>query len=145
LVFIYCYIQQTTTPYVSISSPENASSFIAPAVIAITVNAIDNDGQSYKSKSIYIWVQEVTAVSIENSEMLSLYPNPVSGELKLNLNKDFSGNSFLILYNCLGSIIMEETLSGSEHILDIKDLPNGVYFITLTSEQGKIIKKIIKN
>jgi hypothetical protein len=74
----------------------------------------------------------------------NIFPNPVSDELRLKLNDNFSGRTYLTLHNCLGAIMMEETFSGSEHRMDINTLPSGVYFIALKNEQGNIVKKIIK-
>ena len=45
----------------------------------------------------------------------------------------------------MGEVVMKETLSDNEHILDLKALPSGVYLITVISEQGTISRKIIKN
>jgi hypothetical protein len=76
---------------------------------------------------------------------ISVFPNPVSDELTLKLNGNFAGKTYLTLHNCLGEIISKETFSGSEYRLDMKSIPNGVYFITLPSKQGKVVKKIVKN
>ena len=177
-------------PYATITSPEYASAFTAPANITITADAYDdngtvtsveffagstsigtddnppysvtwenvaagkyylsakvtdNDGMSSKSTLVSITVLNPTNVANQNIENIALYPNPVSDKLVLNLNGNYSGNTCLTLYNTMGKIMMKETVSGSEHILDLEALPGGVYIITLTSNQMKIIRKIILN
>lgn len=79
-----------------------------------------------------------------NQNYFNVFPNPASDELSLKLNDNFSGRTYLTLYNCLGGIMMEETFSGSEHRMDISTLPSGVYLIALKNKQGNIVKKIIK-
>ena len=111
----------------------------------IQAKVTDNEGNSSTSKTIYIYVEDATIATDEDAQMLTIYPNPVFDELKLSLNNSYSGNMVLTLHNNMGIIIMKKTLSGSEHILDLKTLPRGVYFINLTGKQGNIIRKIIKN
>lgn len=79
-----------------------------------------------------------------NQYHINVFPNPVSDELTLKPNDYFLGKTYLTLYNILGEKIIKETLSGSEHRMDMKAVPNGVYFITVTGKQGNFIKKIVK-
>ena len=82
-----------------------------------------------------------------NPDALTLYLNQLRSELKLNLKDNFlsTGRKDLILYDCLGKVVRKETTFGDEHIMHVKILPHGVYYISLSGKQGKIVRKFIKN
>jgi hypothetical protein len=183
-----CYVQEVS-PYVSITSPENNTTFTKPDSITFTVFAIDNDGtidsvqyikgsnvigiskvapfsfiwkdvplgsygiyakafdndgNSFNSKIILITVNDVTEITDPVARDISLYPNPVFDELVLNTGNNYTEKITLSLHNILGNKVMEETLSGGSHILDLKTLPSGIYFIRLSYKTENIVRKIIK-
>lgn len=77
---------------------------------------------------------------IDNS--IRIYPNPASDMLKVQLPKEYVSKSIQI-YNSLGYLVKRETLNQSNSI-EIKDLPNGIYFLKLDNQSqyyGKFIKK----
>ncbi|MBN2213841.1 MAG: T9SS type A sorting domain-containing protein [Bacteroidales bacterium] len=110
----------------------------------IKAKVADNEGNSSTSTTILITVLEgETAIVNRDAGNIMLYPNPVSDELMMNLNS--TGITDLSICNSIGAVVMEKTISGSEHILDLKTLPNGIYYIILTNIQGNIVRKIIKD
>jgi hypothetical protein len=76
---------------------------------------------------------------IENS--IRIYPNPASDMLKIQLPKEYINESIQI-YNSLGYLVKQEKLSQSSSI-EIKDLPNGIYFLKLNN-QSQFYAKFIK-
>jgi hypothetical protein len=62
----------------------------------------------------------------------------------ITLNNNFEYNFDLVLYNSLGKIVIQKSLSGKQQILDLKSLPKGIYLISFTSNKEKIFRKIIK-
>lgn len=108
-----------------------------------TANVTDNDGKSYTSEAIDIIVEGGSSVDKMNANLITLYPNPVSGKLILNLNND-SSFTLLTLFDSEGKIIQKGKLSGSIHELNVQALQKGIYFVALTSDHGKIVRKIIK-
>ena len=75
---------------------------------------------------------------------IDLFPNPVSDNLTLKLNDNVTGITHVTIHNCLGKIIMEESFSGSKHRMTMNTIPSGLYLITVSSKQGNIVKKILK-
>lgn len=115
--------------------------------IGLGVCAHNNDGSLCETRFESVVVDpgiDYTGLNKLTSDELSVYPNPVSDILTVNLNNNGSGSACLTIYNCLGKIVMNETLTGSKHILDLEALPKGVYLIKLTGGQEEIIGKIIK-
>lgn len=77
------------------------------------------------------------------AESMSLWPNPASDVINLKFGTSLKENSFVRLYNALGSVIGEYSVSaGSQtYQIDMSSLPKGIYFIK-TDHNGT--KKILK-
>ncbi len=73
------------------------------------------------------------------SSIVSIFPNPVNN--KINIDSNLKLQSYE-LYDTNGKIVSQNILS--EKGIQINNLSKGVYFLILTSEKGKIAKKIIK-
>ena len=81
--------------------------------------------------------------SVVNSQSsLIIYPNPASDILKIQLPREYINESIQI-YNSLGYLVKRVKLSQSNTI-DVKGLPNGIYFLRLDNQSqyyGKFIKE----
>lgn len=81
-------------------------------------------------------------VGIDDEEImnrLSIYPNPTTGILNIEIEENFTAD----VYNVLG----EKVLSTSNSKINISSYQNGVYFVLIKDETGELIKqkKIIKH
>ena len=81
--------------------------------------------------------------SVVNSQSsLIIYPNPASDILKIKMPREYINESIQI-YNSLGYLVKRVKLSQSNTI-DVKGLPNGIYFLRLDNQSqyyGKFIKE----
>jgi hypothetical protein len=85
-------------------------------------------------------VQQVTV----NSEQLSVYPNPTTTNLSLTVSEG-KGIAGMYMYDVLGNevpISFQE--KGNNTTIDISGLQNGVYFLSIQTNEGTETKKIIK-
>ncbi|QCE42065.1 T9SS type A sorting domain-containing protein [Psychroserpens sp. NJDZ02] len=74
-------------------------------------------------------------------EALIISPNPTNGSLLMNLN--YSGN--YSLFNINGQLLQNGSLNIGENILDISNLPSGLYLIKTTTLEGKTFtNKVLK-
>jgi len=73
--------------------------------------------------------------SNQNNE-ISIFPNPVSDILSLNLNQTVISNSIIRIYNVQGNIVLESEIPDGiiEWKLITKNLPVGLYYLNLLSE-----------
>lgn len=71
---------------------------------------------------------------------VSLYPNPASGTITLQLPEGVVAEQALI-YNASGQKVLE---SGKETIIDVSGLAAGTYFIRLQTDSGSIAERFIK-
>ena len=75
----------------------------------------------------------------------SLYPNPTSKFLKVELS-DFNVKKIRIqVLNSVGQLLLDESFTNNNTSFNIQDFPVGVYFVKLISDNQLIeIQKIIK-
>ena len=80
-----------------------------------------------------------------NTEVISLFPNPVKENLNLILNEiDASGNEITI-WNAIGQIIYQETMYDKNIIIPVRNIDPGLYLIQIKDSKGNSnIRKFIK-
>jgi hypothetical protein len=77
---------------------------------------------------------------LEEDNSFSIYPNPTSGQFTVELSTD---NAEIIVTDILGKqIIKTQTIHNTKN-LQLED--NGIYFISITTKQGTITRKLIVN
>lgn len=91
-----------------------------------------------------ITVQGITAIS-ENQLLseISIYPNPTNGLINVKIGKNIPGATYTIADQS-GRQVLNGKLTSETTTMDISQLANGFYFLTLGDEQKqtfKIIKK----
>jgi hypothetical protein len=110
----------------------------------ITARAIDNRGRSTFSDIVNVTVNEAVIVLNQDIFSFKLYPNPATADLFIRLNEGFSETACVTLYDMQGRKIIEESVEGRQHKLDLKNMPEGIYLISLTGKQGSVVRKFIK-
>ncbi|HNW98431.1 MAG TPA: aryl-sulfate sulfotransferase [Bacteroidales bacterium] len=71
---------------------------------------------------------------------LNLFPNPTTGTINLNDEFTEDNNFEVFVYNSYGEIIIQEKNS---KLLDLSAYSNGIYYITVKSENKNIVNKKI--
>ena len=82
---------------------------------------------------------------IEDNELaeISIYPNPTSGVLRIESGELRVEN--VEVFNMMGKICMVENLrQNMDNVLDVSYLPAGMYFVRITTENGVVTRKILK-
>lgn len=80
------------------------------------------------------------------SSVSDVYPNPTNQFAKISVDVSVaSNNNTLIITNALGAIVSKKMIDlsvGRNTIpLDVQGLNNGIYFVTLSNVNSKVIKK----
>jgi len=83
----------------------------------------------YNTKTDEVFIQELT-----------IYPNPVEGQLRVTSYELQEGVLYSI-FGVTGQVLMQGKLSGETTTIDVKTLPNGVYLIKVGNATGKFVKK----
>ena len=56
-----------------------------------------------------------------------------------------AGNYTVNIYNSVSKATSTHKINGNVVSIDLSNLPVGMYFVEITSENGKVVKKLIKN
>ncbi len=86
---------------------------------------------------------EILADESENMPELRVYPNPVNSQLNISVAST-EGKAVLRVFNITG-VQLDMVLVNSELMqLDVSGYPCGVYFITLTNQNQRVVQKFVK-
>lgn len=75
-----------------------------------------------------------------NSKTFSVYPNPTTGLINIDL-QDLMTEFEIVLYNSIGQIIKKNQ---NQKFIDLKELSNGIYYISIKTGGIVMTKKVIK-
>ena len=84
----------------------------------------------------------VSTEFINNTNKISLAPNPTSGYFMVNGIR--SASAYYTIYSILGTEIQSGMIT-NQKILDISNAPSGIYLLTIAQDQEKTVKRIIRN
>ena len=100
------------------------------------VEITNGNGCSKFSESVSIVISSIGEVIY--SSRISLYPNPVSETLSLEVSSTNNKMAKLIIYNSVGQPVLEDQVVLSENLsktINVSHLAEGVYHLTLTNDQ----------
>jgi Secretion system C-terminal sorting domain len=87
----------------------------------------------------------ITSVPEQTSEKttFSLYPNPASDIVTLNIDNRNNADLTLNIYNVIGALVKSETTIKNNRQINIGDLNNGIYMVEINSNEWSGIQKLI--
>ncbi len=90
-------------------------------------------------------------VSVEENTVNRLqhevFPNPFNGEVRITSSEAINGDANFNVYNVLGAQIHHQTINcanTTEFVWDGSQVPSGIYFYSISTEDGLLQGKIIK-
>lgn len=90
----------------------------------------------------FVGVKEVTSIITDN---LIIYPNPANNFVTLKLNAELKDALTLKVYNTVGQIVHEETITTNEKTIDCNNWATGMYIFVANTKTFTNSFKIIKN
>lgn len=94
-----------------------------------------------------IWkrsLSEITEIDELNKSIgLTMFPNPASDFVTLNLDNCSNSNLPLKIYNVVGTLVKSEILEQNNSQINIGDLSNGVYMVEIKSKDCIVKQKLI--
>jgi len=101
------------------------------------VIATNSSGCSDTSEVVNIVIQSLRN---EYSELATIFPNPTKGFVHIHPNKNVILN--YNIYNIHGKLILK--LENNTSVIDINDLPSGIYLLEIKSDLARQILRLIK-
>lgn len=96
----------------------------------------------HNKQAVYSNVQ-LANVGFEAVE-LSLFPNPATDNLVLQLNAIQTADASIEIYDQMGKVCKREALKTVRQTLDLHELAAGVYFLSIRDGAATAIKKFVK-
>jgi hypothetical protein len=97
-----------------------------------------------RSDSFMLNVLPCTGVLENSFQQISLSPNPFCSDLNLHFVLPQGENAFLKIMNTIGETVVEKQIKLEDHSLNLSELPEGIYFLSIQNENGIFTKKILK-
>jgi hypothetical protein len=78
----------------------------------------------------------------EWKKQIEIFPNPTNGFIQINA--DLGGRKELTVMSISGQTVLKDSFLNNKKTLDLSSLPAGMYFIKITSKDGIVTQRIIK-
>jgi hypothetical protein len=126
----------TTTSY----TVENLD---ADTEYTFVVSSLRN-GREMKSEAINVKTLPESTESIAEFEAsFNVYPNPVNDKLYIETEVEVEK---VVVYDAYGRHQVTETPSRQDNlVIDLTNLNSGVYFVKVITDEGEVVKRIVKN
>jgi gingipain R len=128
------------------SITNGVSSIIVPALESNTLIDVVATKQNYKPYFGQITVGSLANLNENNSESISIYPNPAKDILIIKFSENNQFASFKVV-DILGKNINVNILESDnfQSTISLSNLTSGVYTIQIETNNGIVSKRIIKN
>lgn len=95
--------------------------------------------------SINIWFEDcVTSTQdFPNAAFFSLYPNPNNGQFWLELSSAPLSKPDVRIFNTLGQLVKTTIQQHSRQLYQLDDLPSGLYYVVVKTEQKQFTQEIL--
>jgi hypothetical protein len=104
--------------------------------------AVDLDGTFKYSKTLSL-TQKTAKLSIEK-----LYPNPVGNNLQIRFNAPQASSLTMTVVDVLGKVVITKIVTAKEggniELIDMSNVPNGVYFFSLNDGKTQQLQRLVK-
>jgi uncharacterized repeat protein (TIGR03803 family) len=84
----------------------------------------------------------IKQVSDKNGEV-AIYPNPTNSVINIEVEMQNINNLQATLYDVQGRAVKQFTISNSSSVIDVSNLSNGVYNLSIISNEGIMNKRVV--
>lgn len=132
----------TVKPFETLTSLNGLSADGVWKLVA-TDNEVGNGGRI--SGFSLSFCNVTSSLSVDQNKILqvSVYPNPTKGIININLADTNSDKTVLNLYDIQGRKILSKESHNSQETLNIENLSDGIYMLSIESGNLKTTKKVI--
>lgn len=107
----------------------------------------DNDGGVVNSFSLNFCNVQPAILDLKEQQFsnVAVYPNPTKGTVNIQFSEIYPGETALNLYDIQGRRILSKNTQSLNEILNIDNLSEGVYLLSIENGNNKAVKKIVLN
>lgn len=142
----YTYAEIPIT-YWSQSTPDTLVIDIASSVTGFSQCDVCHFANQIGSELIIDKMEFVYSSGINNlkgdNNFITIYPNPTSGKITLEINNTNHSDLTINIYNVTGNLVKSEMLKQNTRQINIGDLSNGVYIVTIKSRDWTENQRLI--
>jgi uncharacterized repeat protein (TIGR03803 family) len=102
-------------------------------------SVVVTNAQSCSASSAIFALSAVGIAGIENSNSFVIYPNPNKGDFTI---EGTVANKELVITNVLGELIFKTKTNSGKTEISLSNMPAGIYFLQINTENGIISKKV---
>ena len=125
----------TTNPYTLTGLNENTSYEVQ--VIANCTNGLTSD----PSAIITLTTVGINDYTLDNT--VTVYPNPTNGVVQIENGEWRMEN--VEVYDAYGKLLFTVEVNGNAAALDLTGYAKGIYFVKVTTDNGVVTKRVVKN
>ena len=99
----------------------------------------------------YIYVDNLsfsgTVAGIDQSSLnnMQVYPNPAKNQITIECSDELDQNGTITIVNLIGKTVHSEPFVSNKQTLNIENLNNGIYFVTIQTKEGTTTQKVVVN
>ena len=110
------------------------------------VDPYNGDGGVINSVSLSICnIEESLKTQSVNLASIKVYPNPTKGIINIDSSGSTADNTTYELFDVQGRKVISKVSSNTIEILNVENLSDGIYMLTIQNSLGKTNKKIVIN
>ena len=83
--------------------------------------------------------------NLREDEFLKVYPNPVSEKITVEFPGWQMTDGIVTIYGIAGQQVMSQKMNGLKSEIAVNNLPSGLYFIKLVSNNKTGVGRFVKN
>ncbi|WP_344711958.1 T9SS type A sorting domain-containing protein [Winogradskyella damuponensis] len=121
------------------NSGENSADLVSGNTYLISIFSFDNN--TVESFDLSVYPDASLSVESNSFEEFKYYPNPVVNTLTINAKNTISNVS---IFNIVGQKVQMVTPNSMETTINMSELNEGVYFVTVTANGSQNTIKIVK-
>ncbi len=117
------------------------------AEATIKVRGINDCGFGEFSQDFVVSVEDCTGINEFDDQDFAIYPNPAKNEISISFLTVASNQSNITIYNLLGKVVLEMNSIDTNglNVINVSNLPEGLYFVGVTIGNNKQLQKLIIN
>ncbi|MBI1306211.1 MAG: T9SS type A sorting domain-containing protein [Bacteroidetes bacterium] len=126
-----------------LKEPDHSFKTSSNKTVTVELDVVDNN-ECPSTGSDMISLPDFSGIAELSDASVKIYPSPARDQITVEWTETFNQNSVIRILDLNGRTVKE--ISGNEKVLllDVSDIPSGLYIFELTSENGQLKKKIFK-